>query len=158
MLDYGDILDRIERGMGERFRQSRDILNIPGVSLACKVDMYHYLALRPGFATHAAKWAGTLPARAEEALIHTGNLVVGADRERFPEPFAVFEEGTDAVLRLYADLMQAAFIDRALSLYGGEAAPLPVSRLRIHASQRPRLDAFLEGKTKLQALAFGEPE
>jgi len=157
MLDYSEILARIEEGLGRRFSESRGILNAPGASLACKVDMYHYLALRPGFVTHAAKWAGTLPKNVEESLIRTGNMIVGKDRARYPDAIAVFEEGSDTVMRVHADFILAACIDRSLALYGGEPEPLPVSTLRIHVSEREKLNAFFDGKSKLQSLAFGEP-
>jgi len=157
MLDYSEILARIEEGLGRRFRESRGILNVPGASLACKVDVFHYLALRPGFTAHAAKWAGTLPKNAEESLIRTGNMIVGQGRVRYPDAIAVFEEGSDRIMRVHADFILAACIDHSLAMYGGEPEPLPVSPLRIHISEREKLDAFFNGKTRLQSLAFGEP-
>lgn len=157
LVDFSEVLGRLEEALGRHYRESPSIFNVPGVSVALKIDPYYYLALRPVFGELLGKWAGVTPSRAEETLARTGNLVLGQDRARFAEPLQVFEEGSKTVLRLAADFVPAEFCDRAVVMYGGETAPLPVSRLRIAASQRPALEVFFTGKTPLQALAFGTP-
>lgn len=157
LVDYGEVLGRLEAALGRHWRDNPSLLNVPGLSVAMKIDPFYYLALRPSFCTLLGKWAGVTPTRVEETLTRTGNLSLGPDRARYGEPLAVFEEGGTAVVRLAADLVPAGFCDRALALYGGATAPLPVSRLRLVADQRPALDAFLAGKTVLSALAFGRP-
>ncbi len=157
LVDYSALLSRMEEALGRHYRQSPSLVNVPGVSVALKIDPFHCLALRPAFGELLGKWAGMAPSRAEEALVRTGNLTLGPDRTRYPEPLLVFEEGSCTVLRLTADFVPASFIDRALAAYGGEAGPLPVCGLRLVASQRPALDAFFAGRTQLAALAFGEP-
>lgn len=155
LVDYSEVLTRLEEALGRHYRESPDILNVPGVSMALKIDPYYYLALRPSFGELLGKWAGVAPARVEETLIRTGNLVLGPDRSRYAGPLLAFEEGSATPLRLAADFVPAALCDRAVALYGGEAGPLPVSGLRLDAGQRPALDAFFAGKTPLQALVFG---
>jgi hypothetical protein len=157
LVDYGDILSRMEQALGRHFAQSPSILNVPGVSLALKIDPFYYLALRPTFGELLGKWAGVPPSRVEETLIRTGNMVLGPGRVRYPQPLLVFEEGTGGTLRLTADFVPASFIDRAVTMYGGEAGPLSVSGLRLVASQRNALTAFFQDITPIEALAYGEP-
>lgn len=157
LVDFSEVLTRLEEALGRHYQESPTLLNVPGVSVALKIDPYSYLALRPSFGELLGKWAGVTPARAEETLIRTGNLLLGPDRNRYAGPLLVFEEGSATVVRLTADFVQATFVDRAVALYGGEPGPLPVSGLRLTAGQRPALEAFFAGKTPLQTLAFGMP-
>jgi hypothetical protein len=157
LVDYSEILTRLEEALGRHYRQSPAILNLPGVSVAMKIDPFYYLALRPSFGELLGKWAGVTPERVEETLVRTGNLVVGPGRARYPEPLAVFEEGSSTVLRLAADFVPAPCLDRAVVRYGGEPGPLSVSGLRLLAGQRPALEAFFAGMTPPAALAYGEP-
>ncbi len=157
LVDYAEILARMERALGRHYAEAPSIINVPGVSVALKIDPLYYLALRPAFGELLGKWAGVTPSRAEETLGRTGNLVLGPGRSRLAAPLVVFEEGSGRVLRLPADFVQAAWIDRALAMYGGETGPAPVSGLRLLASQKEALSGFFQGKTPLAALAFGEP-
>jgi len=157
LVDFSEVLTRLLEALGRHYRESPTILNVPGVSVALKIDPFYYLALRPSFGELLGKWAGVAPARVEETLARTGNLILGPDRERYAEPLLVYEEGSASVLRLAADFVPAAFCDRAVNLYGGEPGPLPVCGLRLAADQRPGLSAFFAGKTPLQALVFGTP-
>lgn len=158
LVDYAEILSRMEQALGRHFAQSPSILNVPGVSVALKIDPFYYLALRPTFGELLGKWAGVPPARAEETLLRTGNMVLGPGRARYPQPLLVFEEGTGATLRLAADFVPASFIDRAVTMYGGEAGPLSVSGLRLLASQKDSLAAFFQDTTPIESLAYGEPD
>jgi hypothetical protein len=157
LVDFSEILTRLEQALGRHYRLSPALLNLPGVSVALKLDPFYYLALRPSFSELLGKWAGVTPEKAEETLVRTGNLVVGPGRTRYPEPLAVFEEGATTVLRLTADFVPAPWLDRVLLRHGGATAPLAVSGLRLVADQRPALEAFFTGMTPLAALAFGEP-
>jgi hypothetical protein len=158
MIDYAEILPRIEKALGERHRGNPDLFNVPGVSLACKVDPFTYVALRPAFVAFAARWAGVPLAAAEETLTRTGNLLVDPGRRRLDGPLEVVADDSGRVMRLSVDFVLAAFIDRAVVLYGGEPGPLPVSRLRVHAREKPRLAVFFSGKTPLLDLAFAPAE
>ena len=66
-------------------------------------------------------------------------------------------EDWQAVLKLPADFVPAEWIDRAVTMYGGEAGPLPVSGLRLAEEQRETLARLFAGKTELAALAYGAP-
>ena len=157
LVDYADTLDRLEKALGRHFADSPSILNVPGVSVALKIDPFYYLALRPAFFELLGKWAAVPPSRVEETLMRTGNIVLGPGKTRYEAPVKVFEDGTRTVLQLAADFLPAEWIDRALALYGGETGPLPVSGLRLDIGQRPALARFFTGKTELAALAFGSP-
>ena len=158
LVDYTDIMDRLEKALGRHYADTPSILNIPGVSVALKIDPFYYLALRPAFFELLGKWAAVPPARVEETLSRTGNLVLGPGRSRYDKPISVFEDGTATVLKLPADFLPAEWIDRAVTRYGNEAAPLPVSGLRLTSDQRSGLSPLFAGKTELAALAFGAPQ
>lgn len=158
LVDYAEVLTRLVEALGRHYRQNPSILNVPGVSVAIKIDPDWYLALRPTFAELLGKWAGVLPDRVEETLVRTGNLALGPDKRRFEDALLVYEEGTTTVLRLAADFVPADCIDRAVIMYGGEPGPLAVSGVRLVDSQRRVLEAFFDGKTPLRSLAFGRPE
>ncbi|MFZ5810422.1 MAG: hypothetical protein ACOY4F_00085 [Thermodesulfobacteriota bacterium] len=158
MIDYAEILPRIEKALGERHRVNPDLFNVPGSSLACKVDPFLYVALRPAFVAFAAKWAGVSHAVAEETLMRTGNLLLGPDRARLGGPLDVLADDSGRVMRLTVDFIPAEFIDRAVVLYGGEPGPLPVSRLRVHIREKERLAAFFAGRTPIMDLAFAPSE
>jgi hypothetical protein len=157
LVDYADTLARLEKGLGRHFAESPSILNVPGVSVALKIDPFYYLVLRPVFFELLGKWGAVPPSRVEETLARTGNLVLGPGRAGYDKPVAVFEDGTRTVLKLPADFVPAELIDRAVVMYGNEPGPLPVSGLRLVAGQRDALAKHFTGVTQLAALAFGTP-
>lgn len=154
MIDYGEILPRLEKALGMRYRDNPDILNVPGTSVACKVDPFVYAAPRPAFVAFLAKWAGTPLAVTEETLVRTGNLLVDASRARLDGPVAILADGSPRIMRMPLDFIPASFIDRAVMLYGGEQGPLPVSGLRLLGSEKARIEAFFSGKTPLLDVAY----
>lgn len=157
MIDYSEILPRLEKALGMRYRDNPDILNVPGTSVACKVDPFAYVAPRPAFVAFLAKWAATPLAVTEETLVRTGNLLVDAAHARLDGPVAILTDGSPRVMRMPLDVVPASFIDRAVMLYGGEQGPLPVSRLRVLLSEKARIDAFFSGKTPLLDVAYAAP-
>lgn len=152
MKDYARILDRLQRGLGRAWRDNGMILGVPGVSVAVKIDPFHYLALHPAFVEHLARWGATAPGTARETLLRSGNLLAGGAGHVLAVS-AVWGQPPRA-RRLRASLVLAGFVDRALLLYGGEAAPPPVADLRIAAHDRPVVEAFLQGKTSVDKTAF----
>ena len=159
MIDYSESLERLEKALGEQYRESSYILGTPGTSLACKVDPFYYLAIQPGFIKYLSRWAAMLPERAEATLIKTGNMLSDASHTVYATPLSVYEEGLDedGVISVGASFVLASFIDRAVAMYGGVDRPLPVSRLKILKSDRVKADFLFTGKTPLQDLAFGTP-
>lgn len=157
MIDYSEALERIARALGENYRQSPHILGMPGTSLACKVDPFHYLAIEPGFIKYVSRWSAMLPGRVQTALLKTGNLLSDASREVFAVPLRVFGEGSGKIMTVSASFLDASFIDRALSQYAGQETPLPVSRLKILEENRAAAAPLFTGKTPLNSVAFGRP-
>lgn len=157
MIDYSQLLERLERALGEHYQNSSYILGVPGTSLALKVDPFYYLALQPGFVKYLARWAGMFPARAAQTLLKTGNMLSDAGHTIYSTQVKVYAEGAGEVATVGACFILAECIDKALAMYGGVTTPLPVSGLKIVADERARLDFLFQGKTPLQALAFGNP-
>jgi hypothetical protein len=155
LTDFSMNLERLEKALGEQYRQSSFILGTPGTSLACKVDPFYYLAIEPGFIKHLSRWAGMFPESAQATLVKTGNMLTDPSRSVFVIPLAVYEEGSPDVLRVGASFVLATFIDQAVTRYGGADGPLPVSRLRILESDRAKTELLFTGKPPLQGLAFG---
>jgi hypothetical protein len=154
IVDHSEALERIARALGERYRQAPYILNVPGQSVACKVDAFHYLAIQPMFIKYLAQWAAMLPTRVEETLLKTGNLLSDAGHSKHYHQIRVVEEGAGEARAIGASFVLATFIDRALVLYGGGERPLPLSGLRIAGSERQALAPFFAERTPLQDLAF----
>jgi hypothetical protein len=158
MIDYAQSLERLEKALGEQYRQSPYILGTPGTSLACKVDPFTYLAVQPGFIKYLSRWAGMFPDRVEETLVKTGNMLSDASHRVHTTTLRVYADGApDAPVAVSASFILASFIDQALTLYGGADGPLPVSRLKIMADDQDRAQILFAGKTPLAALAFGNP-
>jgi len=156
IVDHNEALDRIARALGERYRQAPYILNLPGQSVACKVDAFHYLAIQPMFIKYLAQWAAMLPSRVEQTLLKTGDLLSDAGHARHYHHIRVLEEGSSEIKAIGASFVLATFIDRALALYGGADRPLPLSGLRIAASEKQALASFFGDRTPLQDLAFAD--
>lgn len=150
--DYQDILTRLQMALGKAYLAEPSLLNVPGRSLACKVDPLYYLALEPAFAERLAKAAALLPATVVEALVRTGNYITRAPERCHELDVNVVLHGRTLALR--GSFVDADFIDRALRLYAGLPQSLEVSELRIAGDCRARLEPLFENKTFLRPLAF----
>ena len=157
MDDHVERVDRLQRALAQSWLERPELLNVPGVSLACKVDPCYYLALHPGFLDFLAKAGGMFHKKVIAALVRTGNMLMMPGkgghivRLRLVWGASVEQNG-----RLDVNFIHNSFIDRALKLYAKQDAELPISGLRIHSLERERVTTFLQGKTELQALAFGQ--
>lgn len=154
LKDYTETLSRLQKGLGKAFIQSPIILGAPGISVAVKVDPYHYLAVMPAFITRLAEWGGMFPKTAEEALIRTGNLITGVTPEDKSLELHVVWGNPPITKHIRASFIHADFIDRALRLHGNTPQPLPVADLCVLESDRPLVDAFFNEKTSLDKTAF----
>ncbi len=155
MIDYTDLLNTMQKVLAEQYRQAPDLLNIPGRSLACRLDLFYFLAIQPGFSTFLARHCGVLPRKTTAALVHTGDIITaGPDKSHTLRLDVVWDNwGRPRRARVLASLIHASFIDRALLLYAG-IQPLTTSGLRIAAAERSRVAPLLAGKTELSSLAF----
>ncbi len=152
LKDYQDSLTRLQKGMANAYKQSPQVLNVPGQSVACKVDPNYYLALEPVFTEILSRWAISFPDSVLETLTHTGSGGVCKPMATHVIPLTVNWGGRD--YEIQAAFLQAEFVDRALKLYGGVADPLPVSELRIRADERAAVEAFFAGLTPPGGVAF----
>jgi hypothetical protein len=156
MIDYAEIVNAMQKGVAEAFADNPALLNEPGLSLACKIDPFYYLAIYPGFRDFFVKRCGLAPAKVEEALIKTGMLITrGSDRSpslRLKVQWA-YRPGLERRGELEAAFINASFIDHALALYAKASEP-SVSELRLSAGERVRVERFLAGKTLPLDMAY----
>lgn len=152
LKDYQDALTRLQKGLAQAYRDSPQVLNVPGQSVACKVDPEYYLALEPVFTEILARWAVSFPESVLETLKRTGNVVVCKPLSTHIIPLSVTWDGRD--FEVQAMFLLADFVDRALKLYAGATAPLPVADLRIRTADRKALEAFFGGSTPPGSVAY----
>jgi hypothetical protein len=155
IVDYTELIERMQSEIARRYLEYPETLNYPGKSFACKVDPYYYLAVYPALFTVLARWARTMKHRVEEALVRTGSLVSGPAEARSLSLKVVWEtQGFGLEQRtLEICFLHSSFIDRGVMIYGDGREP-PASPLRIDAAERARVDAFLAGKTGVASMAY----
>lgn len=152
LTDYSGVVERLQRGLGKGFAEEPWILNMPGRSVACKIDQYYYLAVMPGFVDKLARLGGLFPDQVTEAMVRTGNFITRAP-ERDPElPLTVAWGGRP--VKVKAAFVDADFIDRAVKTYGNLGSILNVSDLKISGADKASIEEFFEGKTPPQRLAY----
>lgn len=152
LKDYQDALTRLQKGLAQAYQQSPLVLNVPGQSVACKVDPEYYLALEPVFTEILSRWAVSFPESVLETLAHTGNVVVCKPLSTHIIPLTVTWGGRD--FEVQAMFLLADFVERALKLYAGVAAPLPVADLRIRTDDRKAVEAFFGALTPPNSVAY----
>ncbi|MCJ2163144.1 MULTISPECIES: hypothetical protein [unclassified Pseudodesulfovibrio] len=152
LADYTGSVERLQQTLGRGFAAEPWVLNMPGRSIACKIDQYYYLAVMPAFIETLGRMGGMFPDQVREALVRTGNFITKAP-ERDPVISLTVSWGGRGVT-VNGAFVDADFIDRAVKTYGGLAAVLNVSDLKISSDDRERIEAFFEDKTPPQALAY----
>lgn len=154
MLDYSAIVDSLQKAFAAKCIETPEIVNQPGLSLVFKIDPVYAVGLAPAFIRNMAEWARVAPSQAREAMLRTGNLVSrkneSGDRESELDLMLAWASGSR---RIHVSFFMADFLDRALALYA-KAAALPLSELRIVATERERVELFLQGKSLPQGLAY----
>ncbi|WP_207262499.1 hypothetical protein [Desulfovibrio sp. Huiquan2017] len=152
LADYTASVNHLQRALGRAFADEPWLLNMPGRSVACKIDQYYYLAVMPGFLETLGRLGGMFPDQVLETLVRTGNLIT-RHPERDPRLALTVSWGARAVT-LTGAFVDADFIDRAVKTYGGFGTILNVSDLKISAADRDRVEALFEDKTPPQGLAY----
>lgn len=150
--DYCASVEHLQKSLGKGFAQEPWILNLPGRSVACKIDHFYYLAVMPGFLETLGRLGGMFPDQVREALVKTGNLITKAP-ERDPLLTLTLSWGTRPVT-VSGAFVDADFIDRAVKTYGGLGSVLNVSDLKISNEDRERIETFFQDKTPPQGLAY----
>lgn len=160
LADYQDRVDRLRRALARAWRRDPALLNIPGRSVACKIDPNYYLALQPAFDTALGRAAGMLPRSAAEALVRCGLFITSAPGREHVLPVEVFWGGHGGARGgarggvVSASFLDAEFVDRALLLHGGAASGLPVADLRLGPGSREAVARLFEHKTPPARAAF----
>lgn len=152
LKDYTEIASKLQQGLGKGFAEEPWMLNMPGRSIACKIDQYYYLAVMPAFVEQLARLGAMLPDNVAETLVKTGNFITKAPDRNPLLPLTVGWGGAPVTVK--AAFVDADFIDRAVKTYGGMGAVLNVSDLKISEADRERVEDFFEGKTPPQKLAY----
>ncbi len=152
LTDYQEIATKLQKGLGDAFREEPWLLNLPGKSIACKIDQYYYVALMPAFLDKLAEWAGVSRGLAAQALVKTGNLITKGPERNPMLRLGLCWDGQ--VYDMKSAFVDADFIDRALRFYGGMETPLNVSELKISSHFRDKVETLFENKTAPQGLAY----
>jgi hypothetical protein len=152
LKDYAENVERVQRALGKGFAEEPWMLNLPGRSIACKIDHLHYLVVMPAFVEQLGRLGGMFPDQVTESLVRTGNFITKAP-DRDPVIALTVSWGGRAIT-VNAAFVDADFIDRALKTYGNLTVPLNLSDLRISSADRERVEAFFEDKTLPQALVY----
>ncbi|MGE4293753.1 MAG: hypothetical protein AB7E32_16265, partial [Desulfovibrio sp.] len=150
--DYHERAERMQRGLARAFSADPTLLNLPGRSLACKVDTLYYLAVQPLFDEALERWAGLMPGSAPDVLVRTGAYITHPPDREHVLTLGVSWGGR--TVRVRASFVDADFIDRALRLYAGAARGLDFSDLRVSPEDRERVERFFENKTAPGDLAY----
>lgn len=152
LKDFTEIVEQLQKSLGKGFVDDPLLLNMPGQSIACKIDQYYYLAVMPAFVEQLGRLGGMFPDKVTEALVKTGNFITKAPEREPLIPLTVGWGGKGVTLK--AAFVDADFIDRAVKTYGGMGSVLNVSDLKISSEDKAKVEAFFEGKTPPQKLAY----
>ncbi|MEF2145825.1 MAG: hypothetical protein V3573_10290 [Desulfovibrionaceae bacterium] len=150
--DYHERVERMQKALARSCEADPALLNLPGRSVACKVDPLYYLVVQPLFNESLARWAGLLPRHVTETLVRTGMYISRGPEREHVLTLSVTWGGRWMNVR--ASFLDADFIDRALRLYAGAVRGLEVSELRVSSEDRERVERLFENKTPPGNVAF----
>lgn len=153
--DYSEIMERLQRALAAAFEASGEFLNRPGSSAAFKIDPDYYLAQLPQFVEDLSSITGILPETVLDTLIRTGSLVSrGPERAHALSLTVHLSRSGNRSLAMRAGFLLATFVDGALKIYGGRRTGLPLSDVRLSATERPLVEAFFEGRPAPASIAY----
>lgn len=154
LQDYKIRIDRLQQGLGKAFVENPFILNIPGKSIALKVDPYYYVAFEPAFTENLSRFGVMLKKNVRETLVRTGNLVTHPET-RSPI-IKIRMKWNDRNYNMNVCFVESGFIDQALKIYGGVKEEIGLSEISILESEKERLEKFFGERTPLKSVAFVE--
>ena len=147
LKNHTDNVERLQQTLGKAFADEPWILNMPGKSVACKIDHLYYLAVMPAFVEQLGRYGGMFPDQVLESLIKTGNLITKAP-ERNPTLSLTVSWGGRAIT-VKSAFVDADFIDRGVKTYGGLPSVLNVSELKISSADKEKVESFFKDKTQI---------
>ncbi|MFO7816082.1 MAG: hypothetical protein ACQES5_08775 [Thermodesulfobacteriota bacterium] len=154
MQQWDEVLRDLQSGLGRGYARENSLLNIPGKSIAFKLDPHYYLAPIALFLRQLAYLSAKPPNKIRAALINTGNLVTRSKTQEHTITVAVTWPGLSKPLPIQACFLLSEFVDRALRIYAQVSDPLPVGELQIISGDREKVVKFFSGKTAPHDLAF----
>ncbi|WP_432735668.1 hypothetical protein [Maridesulfovibrio sp. FT414] len=154
LQDYKTRVDRLQKGLGKAFAENPFVLNIPGKSIALKVDPYYYVAFEPAFTENLSRFGVMLQKNVRDTLVRTGNLVT--DQESRNPIIKIRMKWNDRMYVMPVCFVESGFIDQALKMYGGVTGEIGLSEIRILEVERERLEKFFGERTLLKSVAFVE--
>ncbi|WP_320169369.1 hypothetical protein [Maridesulfovibrio sp.] len=152
LQDYKSRIDRLQKGLGKAFAENPFILNIPGKSIALKVDPYYYVAFEPAFTENLSRFGVMLQKNVRDTLVRTGNLVT--DQQTRNPIVKIRMKWDERTYSMQVCFVESGFIDQALKIYGGVKAEIGLAEIRILSSERERLEKFFGERTLLKSVAF----
>lgn len=152
LIDYQERVTLLQKALAKACGRDAAFLNIPGHSIACKIDPNYYLAAQPFFDTELARAAGMFPSAVIEALKKTGLVITRPPKREHILTVKIAYSGS--TLAMPVSFVDAEFIDGALRQYGGSATGLQVVDLRIAEASREVVEELFEDKTPPASVAF----
>jgi len=155
LIDYSRIINLVQKELAKRYELNNTILNVPGKSIACKVDENYYLILYPSFIEYLCKICGILPNSLTETLIKTGNLIVDPVTKDFYRLVEVRWTLDMVPIRVKAGFVVNSLIDNSLRFYGKtRKRGLEVSDLKISVRSKSNIESLFVNKTPLNSQVF----
>ncbi len=154
MQKWDDVLLELQAGLGNGYLEDNQILNVPGVSIAFKLDPNYYLAPISLFTKRLAYLSAKTPTKVRSALINTGNLITRNKTREYTLNVAVTWPGLSKPVPIQAGFIVTEFIERALRIHARMPDPLPVGELQIASRDQKKVQKFFGEKTAPYALAF----
>lgn len=155
LIDYSRIINLVQKELAKRYELNNTILNVPGKSIACKVDENYYLILYPLFIEYLCKICGILPNSLTETLIKTGNLIVDPVTKDFCRLVEVRWTLDMMPIRVKAGFVVNSLIDNSLRFYGRtRKRALEVSDLKISVRSKSNIESLFVNKTPLNSRVF----
>ncbi len=155
LTDYFSIISLVQKRLAEKYEKYPQMLNVPGKSIACKIDENYYLILYPSFIEYTCKMCGVLPKTLIEALIKTGNLIVDPITRDYVRLVEVRWREDMNPLRVRAGFVVSSFLDNSFRFYGQKIKQvLPVSSLKISSRSKSNIASLFTNKTPLNSRVF----
>lgn len=155
LTDYSQIISLVQKGLAKSYEQHQELINIPGKSIALKLDENYYLILYPSFIEHVCKICGVLPKTLLDTLIKTGNLIVDPVTRDFVRLVEVKWKMDMNPLKIKVGFLTSSFVDNAFKLFGTTIKdPLPTCELKISKRSKPNIDPLFTNKTPLNLTVF----
>ncbi len=146
LTDYVDVLDRIQKSLAMQYDRDCEILNRPGVSVACKIDQNYYIVVEPLFSRTVGGWTGVVPEVVLDTLVRTGNMITRNEDRAYQMTLHLTWRGREQGLETCCAFVLADFVDRALSMYSTRGREMGLSDLKISISSREQVEDFFQGK------------